>query len=125
MFVKKALPYGLLLLYGFAKADVCPAGILHIEQTNVEIFPLYVSTWISANTVINIDGSNDAITINNAPTTVATLVNGTRTAITMITSTVSGSLLPAAFANNSAVAGLPSTSSPDTNTEASTASASA
>ena len=59
------------------QAEACVAAPAVTVAPHVVEYPLYISTYVSANTVINIDGNGNNITINNAPTTLNLLTTGT------------------------------------------------
>jgi hypothetical protein len=73
-------------IIGLEERDLCPAGS-HITQvfvSNVVIeFPVYINTFISQNTIININNIN--IAINNAPTQFVTTFIGTSTVVSTST----------------------------------------
>lgn len=48
-------------------------------------YPLYINTYIAANTIIDIDGNGNNITINNAPTSLGLLTTGTSAGVATIT----------------------------------------
>ena len=81
-----------LALISWAEAELLPRqdeGCAAIPAVTVAPhvveYPLHISTYISANTVINIDGNGNNITINNAPTTLDLLTTGTAQSSATIT----------------------------------------
>jgi hypothetical protein len=69
------------------QTDVCPAD--QIVQVIVEYqevqYPVFINTFIESNTIINVNGGI-TLNINNAPTTVNTIITATSTVT--VTSTV-------------------------------------
>ena len=63
----------------------CPAVPAVTVAPYVVEYPLYINTYISANTVINIDRNGNNITINNAPTSLDLLTTGTSAGLAIIT----------------------------------------
>ncbi|KAL3428035.1 hypothetical protein PVAG01_01544 [Phlyctema vagabunda] len=58
-------------------------------STNVVTYPVFINTYISANTIININGGV-VININNAPTSLSTTVTATATSTVTSTVTITG-----------------------------------
>ena len=65
--------------------NICPTNPVTVYPTAV-VYPLAISTYISAATVFNING-NANITINNAPTTIQTIIQATTTIYNNVTTT--------------------------------------
>ncbi|KAL3419135.1 hypothetical protein PVAG01_09357 [Phlyctema vagabunda] len=88
-----------------AKRDICvPVGggsgsgsgsaaapVIVYVSTNVVSYPVFINTYISANTIININGGV-TININNAPTFLSTVVTATATVTDFSTVTESATL---------------------------------
>lgn len=86
-----------LALAGMGAAQsACPGVATVTVVPNAVEYPIEISTYISANTVINVNGNNDNIIINNAPTSLVTTVTGTSTTF----STVGPSVTPAVTSVN-------------------------
>lgn len=72
------------LLASWVAADFCP-DVVTVAPTVAE-FPIYISTFVAADTVINVNG-NANITINNGPTNFITTLVGTSTIFDTVTTT--------------------------------------
>lgn len=100
-------------VYHNSKRDVCLSyegsgpTVVHVS-TNVVSYPVYLNSYISSNTIININGGV-TININNAPTYLNTVVNATRTET--LYSTVTTTTTTTALAGSGTLATTSSTPS--------------
>ena len=93
-----------LALAGLGAAQsVCPGVATVTVVPNAVEYPLEISTYISANTVINVNGNNDNIIINNAPTNLVTTVTGTSTVFSTVTAGAGAGATPAVTSINEAI----------------------
>ena len=85
-----ALPHLARFWMSCPEVNECPSGAAVVQVRIVTLVvhsPVLIQTYIEANTTININGGFQ-ININNAPTTVSTVVVGTTT--TTVTETFRG-----------------------------------
>ncbi|RDW77109.1 hypothetical protein BP6252_05162 [Coleophoma cylindrospora] len=89
------------------RLDYCvDPTIVHIKTYEIS-YPVFINTYISANTIININGGV-TININNAPTYISTVVTGTVNSTVFATSTATATITTTATVSPTpAATGIP------------------